>query len=319
MMPRQRKRVAGRWVSYHGVTLLEVLLGLGLAALAYAALLNALPTLLNKKNDLYRRNAEVSTQVLRETMRTDLQTAGGSAISILEDSQLYICRYEQGSTDPQTCKPVSSAQAEAQGMDQKYCIASATPFNKPGSDESMVQYFAYRGLDAVDDGVAGGRLEYFFGQQSWKNRDKQKLIDVMSQICKSPYDSRFAQLKNIDWILMNTPNVNHLKAFMVCGVNNNSFKQTLSDGPPNKCLPVLNQALSPSTPGEVRQCIPGENGVNSLFVYYQFENRKVTSLSNTSATTGASSKKPNTDNLIEDVFVLPLWSLPCTNEDRDAG
>lgn len=289
-----------------GFTLVEVLLAVALMALTAAMVSKLIPTFITPHSEVIDQNNLGSLNTLREIVRLDL--ADSNAGSVMEDhpDSLYVCRYNANNQ----CVHLDQSGQQTGSSHRNYCIASSSAGDLQGQGRQVNRFVMYRGV--------GASFEYFYAQNdmddfagielgntgnngngngSGNANDVGTVIhQVLRGLCEASFDQTPIGLKNSSWIRLNNPDVLPLESFMLCGVDNSSFQNLLSTSPPNQCLPVSNQTGSPSV-----QCRPGENGINSLMLYYRFK-RNLSEGPNNPAQTG---------NAFSDVVMVNFPAKPC--------
>lgn len=289
-----------------GFTLVEMLLAVGLMALTVTMVSKLIPTFVTPNSRIIDQNNLGSLNTLREIIRIDL--ANSNAGSVMEDrpDSLYVCRYNANN---KCLRPEQSAQ-QAGNSHGNYCIASSSAGDLQGQNRQVNRFVMYRGV--------GASFEYFYAQNDMNdfaeielgnagsngngNRGSDNdyagtvIHEVLKRLCEAPFDQTPSGLRNASWIRLNNPDVLPLRSFKLCGADNSSFQNLISTSPPNRCLPVLNQTGSPNV-----QCRPGESGINSLMLYYQFRRNLRVSENNTE----------QTSEVFSDVVMVNFPAKPC--------
>ncbi|HEX4843268.1 MAG TPA: prepilin-type N-terminal cleavage/methylation domain-containing protein [Limnobacter sp.] len=283
-----------------GFTLVELAVGLALVFLSVGLMVKTLPMFVSSNAHRIDENNLVSIHALMDVVRLDLSQSNAGSVLENRPASLYVCAYNADNV----CVPVNAQTPSTQNLAQRYCVASSSAGDLLGQNRQVNRFVMYRGR--------GQSFEYFQAQNDLNDfasvqqtsaqsaePDGSVIHGILKNLCDAPFKQTPAGLRNTSWIQLNNERVLPLTAFMLCGVNNASFPDLLAGAPPMRCSPPVNQLGR-----EGVDCRPGENGINSMMVYYSFDRRR-----ESSSAAPAASVSP--DQVFKDVVLVTFPGKPC--------
>ena len=280
-----------------GFTIIELLISMALSVAVVAAAIKTASVISVTKSELATESNQDVSQLMQKTIYSDLVFSASSEISVGETNSfnLYVCKFV-GSGIGQCRRQDDATTNNTNGM---YCIAASTTarLKTNGQNSDVIQLSMYRG---VSNGANNGQLEYFYGSVGL---DRAGLIqELLKTACTTGFQSAVGTITDGQWVRVNNPDVVKLRNFLVCGVDNSSPENFKVNAPPKSCLPVSNQmstiASNANGSNSSVNCIPGQNGVNAIWLHYSLVNPQ-----NQNATPYYSTQ------------LLPFWNRPCVNRN----